>query len=445
MNKRDFFLLAMREGFYERRSWVISAFTQIQEAPNAWEADPYYGRIVQTPTQVYFVTADKTLEAIEGATLPVYDHLERLTLTPADQVPNIRTEQFTQGQLITTYGNLLLNYCVLITPFGNKVAYQNKRFKPATVEQLIVHRVIDDPASPDVDVAEGIENIEKTPITVSEYLHYRDACFYMTSFTQLWVPADTKKSLTPPPGLKEYRAQLLEEYKDRLHDPAAIAEIDAKLVAYDAQYLKGDAAEGFLISGKSRSTVRRKLFLSLGAEAGLDDAVTVDHIPTSLEEGWDLRKFSTLMNTQRAGSFGRSAQTELGGESVKWLLRVSSNMRVEDTDCGANLGVPVEFDAQNIAEYIGFSVVTAQGAKVITEEEQGQYLGKKMMVRSPQFCRLEKTDYCKVCAGPRLSLNPSAISSAVTKIGSTIMLIFMQASHGRNLTVAHMDINKELS
>jgi hypothetical protein len=183
----------------------------------------------------------------------------------------------------------------------------------------------------------------------------------------------------------------------------------------------------------------------MGGEAGLDEeSGQVQFIPNSLTEGWDISKFPVMNDSQRAGSFNRSAQTQLGGESVKWLLRASSNMQVTMDDCGTQLGVPTQFDEKSVQRYVGFHVVTSGGPKEITEEDAGTYVGKKFMVRSPLFCRLDKTDYCKICVGPRLALNPTALSSAVTEVGSTIMLIFMKSAHAKNLAVAHMDYQTEL-
>jgi hypothetical protein len=66
------------------------------------------------------------------------------------------------------------------------------------------------------------------------------------------------------------------------------------------------------------------------------------------------------------------------------------------------------------------------------------------MRRSTAFCNIEGNDYCLVCAGPRLARTPTGVSSAITKIGSTIMQIFLASAHGTNLVLAHMDYQKEL-
>lgn len=452
MNKNDFLKAALKAHCFIRKQWVISAFSLVAEGPEDWKRDPYPYRIVATPTGYFYVDPehhDNLLPVDDpsglGVRVPLFHPHDVLEIVPGD-IPN-----FTQmdvellkvaSPMKTNVGNFLWNWIVLCWGLGNKVGYINDRTNPGQVEDAILKRLQDDP-QPGDPMPKSIDR--NMPIWTSEYLKVVEAAFYMTGFSQLFVPADTRKSMTAPPGVAEYKAKLIEENKDRLHDPAVIADIDAKLIKYDSEYLKGDESEGFLITGKSRTTVRRKLFLSMGGEAGLDEeSGRVQFIPNSLTEGWDITKFPVMNDSQRAGSFNRSAQTMLGGESVKWLLRASSNMQVTVDDCGTQLGVPTVFDEKSIQRYVGFHVVTSGGAKEITAEDAGTYVGKKFMVRSPLLCRLDKTDYCKICVGPRLALNPTALSSAVTEVGSTIMLIFMKAAHAKNLAVAHMDYETEL-
>jgi hypothetical protein len=87
-----------------------------------------------------------------------------------------------------------------------------------------------------------------------------------------------------------------------------------------------------------------------------------------------------------------------------------------------------------------FGVVTPSGHDVLSKETEG----KTVMVRSPMFCKLPLTDYCVVCVGPRLTLNPTALLAAITAIVSTLMLAFMGAAYPRALELAEVDIFNEL-
>lgn len=441
MNKQTLFLKAMGAQEYRRRAWVFSAFSLIREAPDAWRKDPYPYRLVQTPTGHFYVDPDQQLalvsisDGVVGEAL--YRVKEEVTITHLSGVPNyqIRNKDAVIDETVsclTTYGNLLFNFICVIHPFGVKLNYIEGRVSPSQMEDLIVKRLKDAP----IDLSTKNDQ----DIYVDEYLVFCDAMFYLAGFTQLCVPASTRKTMTAAPGIVELKERLLEENKDRLHDPAIIAKIDAELVAFDKAYMKGDLGEGFLISGKAYNIVRKKLFGMHGAEVGLDNGVDVDLIKNSLSQGWDLSKFPAMNNSLRAGSYGRGAETMLGGESVKWLLRASSNINVALADCGSRLGNTKYIDGDNYTWLTGFHVITAEGiVEVPSDEVAKTYVGRSVLVRSPMYCKLDKTDFCAVCVGARLAQNPTGLSIAVSEFGSSFLAISLKSSHGKALSLAKMN------
>ena len=437
MNKRDFFMLAMSLGEYRRTAWVISAFSLISESPEDWKKNPYPCRIVQSFSGYFFVDPQnptqlvKIDDAVVGA--PLYRMREGIDLK-AGEVPNLEYD------VRTTYGNVLYNYMCIVYAFGKKIPFLVGRWTPKKVEQLIADRMT---REQDVPVEERDPNM----IYVDEYLRFTNAMFNLPAFTQLCVPACTEKTMTPPPGIIELRTQLLEQYKDRLHDPAVIASIDAALIKYMKEWMKGDEGMDFLINAKSFDIVRKKLFAIGGAEAGLDDGVSMDLVTQSLSEGWQIDKFATLNTNSRAGSYNRGSQTELGGEAVKWLFRAASNMRVTEENCGSTMGVKV-FAAKNEARrFMGFTAILSDDGKQqvkITAENVGQYLGKTLTLRSPMFCKLPKTDFCSTCLGDRLSTNPNGLGVAVAETGSIILNDFMKAMHGTAVAVEKLNLAAQL-
>jgi hypothetical protein len=176
-----------------------------------------------------------------------------------------------------------------------------------------------------------------------------------------------------------------------------------------------------------------------GAEAGMDDNIEMDLVIKSLSEGWDPAKFPTMNTVSRAGSFNRGAQTELGGEAVKWLFRASSNMTIRAEDCGSNLGVEILAQKGEERRLVGFTAII-NGAQVkITNENVGEYLGKRIVTRSPMYCKLEKTDFCATCLGERLATSPTGLATAVAEYGSAFLGLFMKSMHASALKLAKMD------
>jgi hypothetical protein len=437
MKKRDYFLAAMQAGEHRRQAWVISNFSLISEGPEDWRRNPYPYRLVQTFSGFYFVnpTNPSELVHIEDGTVgqPLFRMMEAISLTPGD-VPNL-TDAVT-----TTYGNTLYNFSCIVYAFGAKIPFLTGRWSPKKVEGLIAGRM---PQKQNVPFEERDPN----GIYTDELLRFNDAMFNLEAYTQLCVPACSRKSMTAAPGIIELREQLLTQFDGRTHDPAVIAHIDKTLVDYQKAWMKGDSSMRLLIKDKSFSVVRKKLYAIGGAEAGLDDQVSMDLVTKSLSEGWQIDKFATLNTTSRAGSFNRGAQTELGGEAVKWLFRAASNMRVMGEDCGSKMGVYVYAGKDEARRFLGFTAILGKDGSdqiKITQDNVGNYLGGTLRLRSSMYCKFEKTDFCATCLGDRLSTNPNGLGVAVAETGSTFLGDFMSAMHGTVVAVTKLDWKKQL-
>jgi hypothetical protein len=361
-------------------------------------------------------------DAVAGQ--PLFTMRDKITLEPGD-LPNVkeRTE--------TSIGIAFLNAVLFGTTVGDKIPFINERFSPTAAENKIIailEDIPDDPSARQADV-----------IYVDEYLRFCDAAFYLEAFSQLFVPGSSRRSMLPPPNNKELREKLITENKDRLNDPAVVAVINKKLQENDTQYLKGDIAEGFLITKKSREIVRTKKFLMYGNERGLTEAGDTPTIVPSLVEGWDISYFPEMVNTLRSRSYNRGVETRFGGVIVKLLMRASSNAVILEEDCGTQLGMPTFLTEENIGRYKGFTAIFGGKQIVINKETMSLLVNKLVMIRSPQFCRHSATDYCPVCSGPRLAINPLAISTTITALGSDLMLIYMSAAHSKSLVVEKLD------
>jgi hypothetical protein len=228
-----------------------------------------------------------------------------------------------------------------------------------------------------------------TDIYCSEYIKFSDAVFHMTQLTQLFTWALTEKAILPPPGIEELVRDLTEKNKDTMSDPVTLAAIDKQLIAYDAEYLKGDPSENFLISKKARSMARKKKYLAFGGERGLEGGNKIAYISKSLTQGWDISKFPEMNNASRSGSFDRGSETQLGGVSFKEILRATSNLAVTVDDCGSTIGRPRLITKNNLERQVGRYVITDTGVEFIKDEKDAEkYLGKVIKRRSPMYCKL---------------------------------------------------------
>ena len=430
MDKYTYFKLATKAGLYAKRQWVISAFSVVQEAPDAYTKDPYHYRLVHTPAGVLYLDEDlKTLVKIDDATAgsALFYMRETIELNPGDY-PNVKTK------IRTTFGNCLFNLCSIIYSFGDKIDFVTGKVDVGKLEKQIASRLKDTPK----------DNEPRDPkyLYVDEYLKFANSFLYLTEFNTLCTIALTPKAITQAPGTIELRNKLISENKDKLDDPLVVAKIESELLKHDSEYLKGDPSEDFLISKKARSIARRKLFLDYGADVGLVNTTKVDFVQKSLSEGWQVEKMPTMINALRAGSFNRGHETQLGGETVKWQYRSSANINTIDTDCGSRLGVAITVNKNNAYKLVGMRVITSNSTALVeTKEDAESYLGKRLMVRSPQYCKQPNDDICRYCIGERLGTNPSAAATAVAAVGSTMVTSSLKAFHasGVKTTLAQLD------
>ena len=426
MTKNEYFFKALKAGNYKIMDWVISLFCLSKDADND---NLYPFKLSLNPSGHFYRNEAGEQVRIEDAdpAQPLFRIKDRVDITP-ELVENC------VEALNTTYGNVILNHLLLIYCFGSKIPFMTGKISVGKIEALIIKNFRDDPL-------EGEERDPKA-FYVSEYLKFADAAFSLTSLTQTCVWASTEKNILPPDGLAEFKKSLLAKYGDKIEDPVVIAQIEKELIAFDAEWRKGDPGNAFFISAKSVKVARKKKFLIQGGIVGTDgNSNKMSLVRNSLYEGMEVETFPEMASAQRLASYSRGAETMMGGVEVKWMLRASSNLTVAGDDCGSKLGMTTLVSPSNIQDIVGFYLVSQAGPVFIENEEQaGTYLGKKVMRRSPMFCKLEKTDYCKVCVGKRLSDTPFALSSAVSAYGNSFLALFLAKAHGSALETEDLDI-----
>lgn len=430
MDLQTYLLNALKVGeTYRETEWIISAFATTEYVEHK-RSDAYPYRIIKGADQTYYVDPNdlETLIPLDGVkgNGPLFHHKDKITITP-EMVVNA------QGPTETDIGKLLANYILLIYPFGSRIPYMNEQISGKKLADFFAKTIEDDPYE-DGQFVEPEEGTNR--IFIKDFLKYYEAYVYFWNFTQLFVPGDTERSLQTHPDMEKRKKELFEQYKDQLHDPVILTKIEEELMKLDREWLAGDSSLGLWVKDKDHKVVRKKLFMTVGNVTGFSDSNEANPIENSLDEGWDLSKFSDYNDDLRVGSYDRGRQTALGGEFVKWLIRISSNIKITQDDCGTTLGRRVVLTEQNIGKYIGFDYVTRSGKPaVLTEELARKFIGRRIIIRSPAYCTLSHNEYCSTCVGPNLREHKAGVSTALTKMGDMLMYIFMQSMHGKIMAV----------
>lgn len=443
MKRQEFYTRALLDKAYMRKDWVIGVFAVTRKpksAMNIMPAEP--GAVVSTDqlwdvrynvhnTEVLVPTeAGPEWVIVEDATpmTPLCYPADPLTVTP-EMIPNCRET------VESTYGDLLFNWIVLVEPFEHRIDYQVGPCSISAIERIIAKLLVDDPE---------VSGVEPSPdqIPVKMYMRFGRCTGALAGFVQIFVPTLTPKSLMTDPRVREVRAKRLEEHADRLHDPVVVSRIQNELIDMDREWVKDDPSEGFLLSNKTFGTARKRMFLIHGPEAGFNEGGSAELVVNSLNEGWDTTKIVSMYNSTRAGSFYRGALTALGGEAVKFFMRVFQNTSIAEDDCGSTLGITRWIDPGQGAYYAGLWEITKNGVELMTEERAKQFEGKFVLTRSPMYCKTEGAGFCAKCAGEALAALPFGLAAENTSVASKFMDIMMASAHAKELKTAKLDFEK---
>jgi hypothetical protein len=434
VDKLTYFKLACQNRLYAKKAWVVSAFTLINEAPDAYKSDPYNYRLVQTPTNTSYVYNNELIPIPDTKPgQPLYNLKDRI-IADSSFCPNV------QQPVETTYGNVLVNLIALVTAFGTKIPFMTGKITVSAVEDIIAPILTDDVEDNSQELADKIY--------VREYIKFVDSLAYLAGLTLLCVWTVTEKSLSGPDGLKEFKQSLMTKYGDTLTDPVQLAAFEKELQQFDEQYLKDDPAATVFISGKVKDMARKKMFLDVGGDAGFGDGLKLTPITNSLEEGWpkDPDQFVAMMNSLRFGSYSRGNETKNGGVTAKVFLRAGNNIMVLDEDCGTQLGIARLIVPSLVKTLIGrYLRVNNQWQFIDSLDQAQQYSDQIVTLRSPMYCKHPGDRICKYCAGVKLAENPYGISTALTEVSSIIMAANMKQTHGTVLATTKLNLTEIFS
>jgi hypothetical protein len=432
MDKLTYLKLAITNKLFYEREWILTAFAVTKPSEEHIKS-PYIGRIVSQTWGYGFINAEQQIENILEAPIaaPLFSFKDTITID-SSWCENIQTPT------LTTVGNLLFNCICMLPSFGAKHPFLLGRVSIGDIENKIAPLLNDTP----------VKDRDPSKYYVDEYVRFVDTLQFISSLSNITCYAATPKSIVSPTGIKEFKAALLIKYKGMLHDPVVLSKFEAELLAFDDAFLKDDPAYGKFLSGKVKNVARKKMFLSLGAEKGFTNSLTVVPVLNSLEEGWssDPVQYTAMMNGLRIGSYSRGSETAKGGMSAKLLLRATNEYIIKDTDCGSKLGIRRLFTQTNALKLVGRYVIVQNVPKLIESlTDTTNYLNKHIIVRSPMYCSLTGSVICRVCAGENLFKFPQGLTIPLTEISSIILSTSLAAMHGTVLSTARLDINRNFS
>lgn len=432
---RDYFLLGLKAGLGKKLYWMNKLFYEIHGA------DKLYGYALEP----YFKD-DKMFFNKDGLEIELTDykpnqsplHFRDEFILLKGEIENYKGDE----PLVTTYGNVFVNYLCLVLPFGDLYEFQTGVFDFNKIEKQLTQRLMDDPDDLDYNKPEMAEQPNHY---VWQHQLFCDHALFTVGFSDGYVTTTTERSILGSPNRNKVRDQWLKENSHRLNSPEAVAELSKLLKDLDDEYMAGDESLGYYKASSKASKARRKMHYFFGGEDPFGDGTNIEMIPKSLEEGVDIDKIPVMNSTARAGSYNRGAETALGGVATKVMYRMAGTIRIVEDDCKSPVGVPTLINSNNVNGFMGNYYLENGITKPVAEQSPEGLLGKTLLIRSPITCRTEGKNLCKICAGDNLAVNPDGIPAAVASMGGVMMMIFMKAMHSNEISVRPWDFERNLN
>ena len=245
---------------------------------------------------------------------PVYDMGDKFYITNG-MIANYTASE----KLLTDVGKFLCNYIFLADPFKDVIPYQNKLMKADDLDGLVAKAILEKKAGR------------------KEYNRYINNGFWFGQDGTIATQSLSPKSLGTDPAIAKRKKELLEQYRDKLHEPAVLAKIEKELVDMDRAYIKGDESEAFweAAGSKAYTEQRKKMYIMFGSMPDFaKKSNKINLIESSIAEGYKPGDMATLANEIRRGAYDRGKGTADGGTESKFITRVFQSVKITMDDCG---------------------------------------------------------------------------------------------------------------
>lgn len=428
MNKKELFSLVLKENLLSNIEYVVALFT----VPYM-ENNTYNSKILKIADNTVIFKAESGDYKLDYYTFPLLDYLDD-TLLSKDNWKSLSED------IETSIGIAITNYLIIEEPFNGKIPFVDGKIT-SKLEDIIAERLVSD------NYVVKNEEDDRTKIRVKELIRYVDNCEYLKTWNRYFVQAGSERTMLPPENITERKKELvtsmLKEFgPDCFKDQVNIVKLESKLKEIDREWLKDDPTLDIVTSGKVLNNSRKELFLTMGGIPSFDEEGELTFVLNSLLEGWesDPDTLTAMFNSLRSGSLARALDTQYGGLFAKIILRAIGSYVVKlKTDCGTKLGNEIIVNADNFKTIKFRHIIDNNITMLIDSEEMAKsYIGKNLIVRSPETCALVGENFCQYCVSKLLTENPDGIKNEVTEVTSIVMNESMKKMHNTTKSITRL-------
>lgn len=336
----------------------------------------------------------------------------------------------------TTVGRYIFNMFTLPVSYLKKFGYHNKPITGKTMgdlESLMVNMILTKEMLPE------------------EYLTYMRKAEWMSGASLLYTsPSFDVSTIDNLPEIMTMKETLIAEYKDKIADgdKNVLSMISDRLVAEAKKIMENDPDKYRTIEWSNAGVYKidqnyRKTNIATGLQRKPSNQNDYFYVDSNYADGLAKKDYAMNSNLAIIGGLSRGLDSAESGYSSKKILGAMSTWAVDKDldDCGTAHYLEIEIPKGYDTFFYYRWVKDGDNLIMLTSDNIQNYIGKKIKLRSPLYCKSEKV--CKKCAGDfleRIGINYEGL--AAFEIADTLVNAMMKAFHDSSIKSNHIDPGK---
>lgn len=334
----------------------------------------------------------------------------------------------------TTLGMYIFNRLVIEERFADVTGYVNTPITGGTLKKvynLISQALFDD------------------KITTEHFFELIDSLDWLGGgdISELINVSLTPKIFMVPAEVRKRRAELFKQYAKELDagDVIVAAKIEKELVELAKKHLsKLPEWDNFASDAKLNFDNNYKTMMLMKGpvvNTGTGEWVIAK---SNYDDGIDKKEYASFADSAVSGTFQRAKGVAMGGYTVKKFIATLQDITAGEpgSDCGTDGYLEMVIDPFFRNELMGMYIIEGSKLVMISPDNFNKYAGKRVKLRSPEFCRYPDPHICNKCLGEQpYQLGLKAVGIAATKIGSTMMNKRLKAFHNKKVEIYRVTVD----
>ena len=252
------------------------------------------------------------------------------------------------------------------------------------------------------------------------------------------------KMAKPLKEIEDMKKELIEKNREKLeeHDLDTMNMIENKLVDKARELLKDDSGMNQYESGELNFSNNYKCNAIMKGPVKNKLMDRFDFVDSSYMDGMEVKDLDIHANSILAGQYPASVGTRKAGYLGKKLLALLQMVELDEkgSDCGTKRLIPITITEKNKNQLMYSYIQDGNNMIMLDESNIKNYIGKRMMFRSPMSCIGDKL--CNKCAGELLyMLGAKNAGLWSVQLSHSMLNLALKAKHDTSVNLYHIDPN----